>query len=165
MFDVASSIEGAKALTKIMDAVSNEVKYKGGRAALRKAADLVAGAVKANAQRLDDPKTAEQISENVAVRWSPKKFKRSGDLMFRVGLLGGAQSKSGQGEFAGKGKSNPGGDTWYWRLLEFGTRNMQAHPFMRPALEKNTQAATAEFVRQAKRSIESAAKKAAKGNK
>ena len=165
MFDVASTIDGAEALNKKLSAVSSEIKFKGGRSALRKAANLIAGAVKKNAMRLDDPDTAEQISENVAVRWSPKKFKRSGDLMFRVGLLGGAQSKSGQGEFAGKGKSNPGGDTWYWRLLEFGTRNMQAHPFMRPALEKNTQAATAEFVRQAKRSIESAAKKAAKGNK
>jgi len=161
MFDVTSSIEGAEALTKTMDAVSRDVKYKGGRAALRKAANLVAKTVKENALRLDDPETGEQISANVAVRWSPKKFKRSGDLMFRVGILGGAQSK----DMPGKGKGNPGGETWYWRLLEFGTRNMQAQPFMRPALERNTRAATAEFMREAKRSIERAVKKAAKGKK
>ena len=174
MFDVGYSIEGVDALNKSMESVNHEVRFKGGRFALRKAANLIAKAVENNALRIDDPKTAEQISKNVAVRWSSKKFKRTGDLMFRVGMLGGARfsgtrkRKRGKftlddlGEITGKGKGNPGGDTWYWRFLEFGTRNRQAQPFMRPALEKNSQAAISEFVKQAKKSIERAVKKGKK---
>jgi len=159
MFDITYTLEGVEPLTKAMAEVGHEISYKGGRAALRKAANLIADAVKRSAQRLNDPDTAEQIFENVAVRWSTKKFKRSGDLMFRVGILGGARFS------AGKGGANPGGDTWYWRLLEFGTRKMGAHPFMRPALEQNAHAAAAEFIQQAKKAIARAVKKAAKGKK
>jgi len=162
MFDVAHTMEGTALVVRAAKELGHEVSYKGGRAALRKAAKLVAEAVKRNAQRLDDPATANKISENVAIRWSSKKFKRSGDLMFRVGLLGGAKSKAAGGELPGKGKGNPGGDTWYWRLLEFGTRKLQAHPFMRPALERNTQAATAEFVKHFKGAIARAVKRAQK---
>jgi len=178
MFDVGYSLEGVDALNKMMKVVGHEVSYKGGRFALRKAANLIADAVKKSALRLDDPETTEKISKNVAVRWSSKQFKHSGDLMFRVGLLGGARSlntsvkkRRGKrtleelGELAGKGKNNPGGDTWYWRFLEFGTINTRATPFMRPALARYSQAATVEFVKQAKKSIERAVKKAAKGNK
>ena len=32
-------------------------------------------------------------------------------------------------------RGNLSQDAWYWRFLEFGTRKMRAHPFMRPALE------------------------------
>ena len=139
MFDTVSIIEGIDEINKKLDAVSDDIKFKGGRFALRKAANVIKGAVEKNALRLDDPETAEQISKNVAVRWSPKKFKRTGDLMFRVGLLGGAKSNATRkrrrgkrtlaemGELDGKGKGNPGGDTWYWRLREFGTRKMEPH--------------------------------------
>lgn len=183
MFDVAHHIEGVESLTKTMSAVNSDIKYKGGRFALRKAANLVSKAVKENALRIDDPNTAEQIAKNVAVRWSPKTFKRTGNLMFRVGILGGAAPSTSSdalrsrkrrrargvksldelGEIVGKGKNNPGGDTWYWRLVEFGTRKTQAKPFMRPALEKNSPAAISEFVKHAKKSIERTVKKASKG--
>jgi len=178
MFDLAHKIEGTALATRAMKELGYEVSYKGGRSALRKAAKLVSEAVKVNARRLDDPQTAEQISENVAIRWGSKKFKSSGDLMFRVGILGGARAsgtsrkrRAGQrslaelGEIVGKGKGNPGGDTFYWRFLEFGTRNVRAHPFMRPALERNTQAATVEFVKNFKKAIARAVKRAQKGEK
>lgn len=32
-------------------------------------------------------------------------------------------------------RGNLSQDAWYWRFLEFGTRKMQARPFLRPALE------------------------------
>jgi HK97 gp10 family phage protein len=182
MFDIESEIEGVEALNAKLNAVSREIQYKGGRLGLRKAAKLVAADVKSNALRLDDPKTAEQIAKNVAVRWSSRRYKRTGDLMFRVGILGGAAPVGGReakrsrrrrraagveslaelGELVGKGKDNPGGDTWYWRLLEFGTRKMDAQPFMRKALKNNINAATNEFVRHAKKAVDRAVKKAVK---
>jgi HK97 gp10 family phage protein len=180
MFDVETKIEGAEALNAKLKAVGHEISYKGGRFGLRKAANLVASDAKSNALRLDDPKTSEQIAKNVAVRWGSRRFKRTGDLMFRVGILGGAAPSTSRaaeysrrrrrkagvkslaelGELVGKGKGNPGGDTWYWRLLEFGTRKMAAQPFMRQALESNTNEATNEFVRHAKKAIDRAVKRA-----
>jgi HK97 gp10 family phage protein len=186
MFDVETKIEGVELLNAKLNAVSREIQYKGGRFGLRKAAKLVAADVKSNALRLDDPKTANQIAKNVAVRWSPRRFKRTGDLMFRVGILGGAAPSNSReaersrrrrrragvpslaelGELVGKGKGNPGGDTWYWRLLEFGfynkkaKRKIAAQPFMRSALKNNINAATKEFVRHSNKAIDRAVKKA-----
>ncbi|NHZ81831.1 hypothetical protein F2P44_21495 [Massilia sp. CCM 8695] len=39
------------------------------------------------------------------------------------------------------GKSNAGGDAFYWRFLEFGTAHSPAYPFLRPAYESKKQAA------------------------
>ncbi|HDS3786161.1 TPA: hypothetical protein QCJ34_003499 [Enterobacter ludwigii] len=68
-----------------------------------------------------------------------------GNLTFRVGVMGGArqyaQTKAnirkgragGTYKTAGD-KGNPGGDTWYWRMLEFGTEHAAARPIIRPAM-------------------------------
>lgn len=172
------SITGLDSLLGKLDAVNYDVKRKGGRSALRKAAQVVAARVKDGARSVDDPATAEMIAENVAVRWSNRRFKRTGDLMFRVGILGGAKQyantrenvrkgRAGQTYKTGGDKRNPGGDTWYWRLVEFGTEKVPARPFMRPAMEQSMGEATAVFVQAFERSINSsirrAAKRAAKG--
>lgn len=159
MFDLQWKLEGGEVLNLRMKEVGHEVSYKGGRFALRKAANLVAGAVKEGALRLDDPKTSEQIAKNVAVRWGSKRFKRTGDLMFRVGILGGAGGNLSKETVT---KKSPGGDTRYWRLLEFGTRKMEAKPFMRPAIKQNTNEATQEFIKHAKKAIHRAVKRKGK---
>jgi len=33
-------------------------------------------------------------------------------------------------------KAGPGGDAFYWKFIEFGTRNMQARPFIAPIKQK-----------------------------
>ena len=183
MFDVEHKIEGVEALSAKLKSVGHEIQYKGGRFALRKSANLVAADARMNALRLDDPETANKIAKNVAVRWGSRRFKRTGDLMFRVGILGGAKPSTSRaaeysrrrrrkagvrsladlGELVGKGKGNPGGDTWYWRLLEFGTRKMPAQRFMRPALKENSVSAIREFVKHASKAIDRAVNRAAKG--
>jgi HK97 gp10 family phage protein len=81
--------------------------------------------------------------------------------------LGGARQTSQAykdlGIYKGKGKGNPGGDTFYWRFLEFGTEHSEAKPFLRRALEDNSQKATNEFISQWDKSIDRVLKKAAKG--
>lgn len=126
------------------------LKKKGFRYAGRKAANVIQAAAVANALRIDDPDTAQQIAKNIVVRFSNRTFKQTGNVMFRVGVLGGARDYSAYGEITtGKDASqNPGGDTWHWRLVEFGTEDTAAKPFMRPALQDNTQAATNEFINQ-----------------
>ncbi len=52
-----------------------------------------------------------------------------------------------------------GGPTPHWRLLEFGTEQMAARPFMRPALADNIQQVTDVFVREYSKAIDRAIKK------
>lgn len=73
-----------------LKALPDAFRYKGARFALRKAANLVRDAAQQNARKLDDPATASVIAENIAVRFSSRTFKRTGNVMFRVGVMGGA---------------------------------------------------------------------------
>ncbi|MES2910623.1 MAG: HK97-gp10 family putative phage morphogenesis protein [Pseudomonadota bacterium] len=141
-------------LSRTFDSLKKEVRYKSGRFALRKAAQLVRDAARENASRLDDPITAANISKNITERWSSRYYKATGDLMFRVGVMGGAGGRAKSEELA----SLPGGDTQHWRHLEFGTERTAAQPIMQPALRNNAQAATDVFVTQLDKGIERALK-------
>ncbi len=72
--------------------------------------------------------TDESIAKNIATRVSTRKFKSQGTIKGRVGVRGGAKNDGSAGTF---------GDTWYWRLLEFGTSKMTAKPMLRPAFNSN----------------------------
>lgn len=129
-----------------------QVPNKEGRAAGRAAANVIKAALIANAEKIDDPETPNKIPLNVAVQFNSRLYKRTGDMGFRVGLAGGAK-------FKGSGKKGPGGDTWYWRLVEFGTKDFAAHPFVRPALANRTREATDAFLARFKKAIEASLKK------
>lgn len=165
MSEVSFQLTGIESLLAKLNEITYDVKRKGGRSSLRKAAMLVAKAAQSNiiSQQIDDPKTPRDIGKNITVRWSPRRFKNSGDLGFRIGVLGGAKRPAiAAGEFKGAGKSNPGGDTWYWRFQEFGSEKNRARPFMRPALEKNTDKATNVFILEYGKAIDRAIKRASK---
>ncbi|MEO8466243.1 MAG: HK97-gp10 family putative phage morphogenesis protein [Gammaproteobacteria bacterium] len=117
-----------------MRSLSVKLQKKALAAAVRKGANLVRDAAKAGAMAIDDPATAESIYKNVGVSFSARESRRQGGIVYRVGIRGGARK--------GKGGGGPGGDTWYWRLVEFGTSRTQARPFLRPALENNAERAT-----------------------
>ncbi len=153
--DVQFSLIGVDSLLAKLESVSFDVKRKGGRAALRKAAQLIANKAKEGAERLDDKETGRSIADNIALRWNGRLFKRSGNLGFRVGVLHGAVLKDG-GDLA---QNAP---TPHWRLLEFGTEKFAAAPFMRPALAKNHGEATNLFLAEYKKAIDRAIKRAAK---
>lgn len=131
-----------------MKALPAAIRKKGVQFGLRKGANLVRDAAKENARRLNNPDTPEDIAANIAVRASNRYYKQTGDVMMRVGVRGGAATyadnrwnrakrRAGKTYKTDGGKGNPGGDTFHWRFLEFGTRHMAATPFMRPALENN----------------------------
>lgn len=139
-------IEGADLAIKRLEALGGREGKNAARRALRRGANVVLKDARERARRLDDPQTPENIARNLTMRGGgSRRERRVGGVMMRVGVRGGARNMEKYGEFKGRGKANPGGDTWYWRLLEFGTAKMAARPFMRPALQNNTQAATAAF--------------------
>lgn len=155
---VQFSLVGMDELLGKLDSVNQDIKYKGGRFALRKAANLIAQKAKEGALRIDDPATASNIAKNIAVRWSGRFFKATGNLKFRVGVMGGAGGPKPSEYYDG----NPGKDTRHWRYHEFGTRNHKAQPFMRPAGEQNTGEALNEFATQYGKAIDRALKRAQK---
>lgn len=150
------TIHGLDALLAKFDAIKYETRYKSGRFALRKAAQVVRDAARQNAQRLDDAETGRSIAQNIAERWNGKLYKATGDLGFRVGVLGGAKLPKNNVD---QGASGP---TPHWRLLEFGTERMAAHPFLRPAMENNIDQAVSVFVKEYGKSIDRAIAKAEK---
>lgn len=139
-------ITGLKELKDRLKKVSDDMINKGGRSALRSASNVIRKEVKIRAERVDDPTTPEKIADNVAVRWDRKTFKKTGNPAFKVGILGGAKG--------GAKKPGKGGDTFYWRFLEFGTENMVAKPFMRPAMDSHQQQAVTKFIDMYKKQLD-----------
>lgn len=154
----AVQLNGLPELEKKLEGLAYDVRYKGGRFALRKAAQVVRDAAKQKAAQIDDPQTAADIEKNIVERWANKRFRSTGDLMFRVGVLGGAGGNKTSEQLSG----NPGGDTRHWRYLEFGTEKTRAQPFMRPAMEQSAQRATDEFIKQYSAALDRALRKGSK---
>ncbi|EIC82082.1 HK97-gp10 family putative phage morphogenesis protein [Serratia sp. M24T3] len=149
------SLIGLDSLLGKLDTISDDLRRKGGRAALRKAANVIAEKAKANAMRVDDPHTGRSIADNIAIRWNGKVFKTTGNLGFRIGVLHGAVLKN----HPDKAKNAP---TPHWRLLEFGTEKMKAQPIMRPAIASGAAEAVNTFVLEYEKAIDRAIARAQK---
>lgn len=111
------------------------------RKAARQAMNIVRDAARANAKAIDDPETVEKIWKNIAV--SGGKSRNANEIVMRVGVRGGAAQNANTDRAALSKLS--GGITTYWRYLEFGSANMPATPFMRPAMSSNIQKVTDKF--------------------
>ena len=146
---VFATLEGAQELTLLLQEVSDDMQLKGGRAALRKAGQVIETRLFNEAYKLDRESTANAMWKNVVIRWAGKAFKARGDLQFRIGFLGGALTRE-------RNEANPGGDTFYWRFLEFGTEKMRARPFVRTALEQSQSKVVSVFIGEYKKRLESA---------
>lgn len=150
-------LEGYDAVIEKMRALPVEVRHKSGRSALRKAAQVIRDAAKQNALRINDPQTAEDISQNITERWGSKIYKRTGDLAFRVGVIGGARITKSKPK--GTDPGGPGGDTRYWAYVEFGTERTAAQPFMTPAIEQNIDEVVKTFATNLDKSMDRAIKR------
>lgn len=145
-------IQGADNFKKNLRQLEQNVQLKTARAAARKAANVIRDAAKANAEKLDDPETSQSIAANIAVQQRTKELKRTGDLVFSIGVRGGSKSKSSN-------EKNPGGDTFYWRFIELGTSKLAATPFLQPAMKDNIAKATNTFVMEFEKGIARAVKR------
>lgn len=158
-----NEIEGLDGVVEKFRAIGNQRNRKNATTrAARKAMAIVRKQAVANAKAIDDPETAERIWKNIATR-AGKTGKEM--VLMRVGVRGGAQQyaatranvragRAGRTYNTGGDKKNPGGDTWHFRLLELGTSKMAARPFLRPALNNNSDAVQAKFVEDFKEQID-----------
>lgn len=149
---MASAWKGAdEALAKMRNLAPNLIK-SGMKRAVRKGAVVVQKAAKANALKIDDPETKNNIARNIAVQYSGPLSKREKGVAYRVGVLGGARrlyanNKANRRKgIVGQETGGTGGSTWYWRFIELGTSKMRARPFMVPALTANVDRATSAIV-------------------
>ncbi|MFB4719054.1 HK97-gp10 family putative phage morphogenesis protein [Enterobacter chuandaensis] len=170
---VEVSLTGLDSLLGKMEAVSDVTRNKAGRFALRKAANLIRDRARSNAARVDDPLTKEAIYKNIVASFGSREFRRTGNLTFRVGVMGGARQyaqtkanvRKGRagGTYKTEGdKGNPGGDTWYWRMLEFGTEHAAARPIIRPAMNGIDGPVINVFAEEMEKAIDRAVRQAAK---
>lgn len=122
----------------------------------RKAMNIVKKAAVQNAKALDDKDSPERIWKNIITKAG--KTKGVDNVVMKVGVKGGARKYGANADNRRAGrvgrryqtqgdKKNPGGDTWYFRLVEYGSATNSANPFMRPALNNNMDAVQAEFKR------------------
>lgn len=133
--DAKFKVDGLAEIERKLKQLPQRVGTNAMRRSLRKGANVVRDAARANAKRIDDPETREQIAKNIVVQsGGRKREKLAGGPMMRVGVLGGARPTS-------EDNGAPGGNTTHWRFIELGTSQAAAQPFMRPAMNDKAQAA------------------------
>jgi HK97 gp10 family phage protein len=143
-----SSIQGLDPILAKLKTLGPKLQKKALNAAMRKAMGIVRKSAVAGAKRFDDPATAQSIAKEIVVRSNTKKARRMGPghFLVQVGVKGGAKSyvNNRKNRSAGRvgGSYEGGGNVYHWRFLEFGTKDMRAQPFMRPALAENVDAVT-----------------------
>jgi HK97 gp10 family phage protein len=132
---VTTSITGTEEIVKRLRLLPERLGRNAIRRSLRKGANVIRDQARTNARQLDDNLSREAIFKNIVTQGMGRKRERqAGGVGMRVGVLGGA--RAGQ-----DGSSNPGGDTFYWRFLEFGTSEIAARPFMRTAMSSSAEKA------------------------
>ena len=137
MDGVEVRVEGLAEIQRKLRLIPERIGRNAMRRALRKGANVIRSAARANAKRIDDPETREQIAKNIAVTSGGAKRERQVDgVMVRVGVRGGAKPLK-----KGTETSLSGGNTTHWRFVEFGTSDTAAQPFMRPAMNGSANAA------------------------
>lgn len=139
---VEVKIEGLELVQEKLKRLGNPRLIKNAaRRSTRKAMAIVRDSARNAAKALDDPETVEKIWKNIAI--AAGKTRNPNEVIMRVGVRGGAAQNANTDRSALSKLS--GGVTTYWRYLEFGSVNMPATPFMRPALQNNIQAVTNSF--------------------
>ena len=134
-------VQGLAEIERKLKLLPERVGNNAMRRALRKGANVIRDAARANAKRIDDPETREMIWKNIAVAGGGRRReKQAGGPMMRVGVRGGARPLK-----KGTDTGLPGGNTTHWRFVEFGTSQARAQPFMRPAAASSAGAAYQAF--------------------
>lgn len=122
-----------EALEKRLNDVADKVAKKALRGAVRKGMNKVRKVARENA-----PEDTGLLDENFALMTRT----RMSEVIAKIGIRGGAREND----------TTP----FYFRFVELGTKDMQAKPFLRPALENNAQAVLDTVVEELKTALDKA---------
>jgi len=134
---ITYKLKGADELSKVFRTLPQEMQRKVVVPAAKDAMDIVLKAAKVNWDKIDDPSTFPDIAKNVALIEDTKYFNETGSTKISVGVR---KRKRGVA----------GGNTYFWKYLELGTRHIRAYAPMRRALNENQAAVFQEFLSSAK---------------
>ena len=134
---ITYKLKGAEELSRVFKTLPSELQRQVVVPAAKDAMDIVLKAAKANWDKIDDPSTFPDISKNVALIEDTKFFNETGSTKISVGVRK-------------RRKGVAGGNTFFWKHLELGTRYIRAYAPMRRALSENQQAVFQEFLSVAK---------------
>ena len=124
MFDV--KLDRVDQLRPKMQKLNQALNQKLARQALTAGGRKIRDRARAIVSASDDPTTGRKIAKNIAVRYRSKRSKQTGDVIVSVGV---AYPKGRIPE----GNPDDGVNTPHWHLLELGTEQMKAQPFLVPA--------------------------------
>lgn len=121
-------MEGLETILRNMRELTAKTRRKAVRKAVGKGAAVIRKKAKDNALRVDDKGTGRQIATNVGQRFRSRYFRQTGDTMISIGVL------TNRGRIP-RGNPDEGarGNTPHWHLVELGTEQTRAQPFLRPA--------------------------------
>lgn len=157
MADVEVKLQGLDPILGKMRMLQREIRLKPARSALGQAAKLIRQQAQQNAMQVNDPETGRTIADNMVQRFRSKYHKRTGDLMVSVGV-GTAKGPIPKGN----PDTGPKGNTAHWHLVELGTEQMPAQPFLQPAARQQAEAAMHKFTASLDKGIDRILKKAGK---
>ncbi|AXY57271.1 hypothetical protein CDG60_12265 [Acinetobacter chinensis] len=160
MSAVSFELQGVDELTRKLNSLSDVRKVRNAaKRSLRKGTNIVKDAAKQNALQIDDENTREAIWKNIDSREG--RTRSLNYIVMKIGVRGGAATNKHSKEIIFKERRKKGaakqvvnsdkialagGDTRYWRLVEFGSVHNVPIPFMRNALSKNIQQVSTTFV-------------------
>lgn len=157
MANVEVKLQGLVPIVEKMRTLKREIRLKPARSALGQAAKLIRQQAQQNALAVNDPDTGRTIADNIVQRFRSRYHKRTGDLMISVGVA------TEKGRIPkGNPDTGPKGNTPHWHLLELGTENMPAQPFLAPAARQKAEAAMHQFTASLDKGIDRILKKAGK---
>lgn len=132
MYDAQWDLKELDAVLAKMKKLPIELRKKPARSALGSAVGVVRKAAKQNALKIDDSETGRKIADNIVQRFRSKYYRQTGDIMISVGVA------TEKGRIPkGNPDTGPKGNTPHWHLIELGTEQARAEPFLRPALTEN----------------------------
>lgn len=140
MADIDMQFHGADQLLARMRGLAQALRQKPAQRALGRAAAVIRKQAKANAMAMDDPDTGRRIADNIVQRVRSRYGRATGDVKISIGV-GTEKGRIPKGN----PDTGPKGNTPHWHLVELGTQQVKAQPFLRPAAQTRGQAAINTF--------------------
>lgn len=117
--DVDIKLDGFEEIEKLLKKLPDKPAEKALRAGVRSGGNIIK---KAAQQRV--PIDSGTLEKSIFVKTQTKNFRQTGVMQVAIATQSGRTARH---------------DAYYAHMVEFGTSKMGARPFMRPALEENTQ--------------------------